>query len=153
MATPPPAPQLSRSLEDYLETIYELLRDRREARVRDIAEARGVKAGSVSPALKRLAAMGLVDYAQREHIGLTPLGERVARRVHDRHRLLERLFEDVLRMPADQAQPVACAMEHSLTPAAMDRLAAMIRFIDEDEQGAAFLTALHAWLDGSGSPS
>ncbi len=83
-------PEITSSLEDYLETIYELQRDGREVRVRDIAEARGVKAGSVSPALRRLADQGLIDYTRRAHIGLTPLGERAAQRIHARHRLLER---------------------------------------------------------------
>ena len=47
---------LTAALEDYLETIYQLVRKQSFARVRDIAKARDVKAGSVSPALKRLLA-------------------------------------------------------------------------------------------------
>jgi len=139
-------PALTRSLEDYLETIYELLRDHREARVRDIAEARGVKAGSVSPALRRLADLGLVDYAQREHIGLTPLGEAAARKVYDRHRLLERLFQHVLQLPPADADPIACAMEHSLTPVAMARLERLLDLLDSHDDGRAFLEAFHARL-------
>ena len=56
---------LSSSLEDYLETIYRLIGSRSVARVRDIAKARDVKPASVSPALKRLQDLGLVDYVQR----------------------------------------------------------------------------------------
>ncbi len=37
-------PQLSSSLEDYLETVFALVRDKTVARVRDIAKARGVRA-------------------------------------------------------------------------------------------------------------
>jgi DtxR family Mn-dependent transcriptional regulator len=140
-------PGLTRSLEDYLETIYELQRDRQVARVRDIAEARGVKAGSVSPALRRLYRLGLVDYARRERIGLTPRGERLARRIYARHRLLEQLFQDVLLLPPADAEPVACAMEHSLSPAAMDRLARFLEFLEVRSEGSELLASFHAWLD------
>ncbi len=153
MAASTPGFHLTRSLEDYLETIYALIRDQRVVRVRDIAEARGVKPGSVSPALRRLSALGLVDYTQRGHIGLTPQGERLARRVYARHRVLERLLGDVLLLPQQDAEPVACAMEHSLTPAAMDRLTLFLEYLEEHGEGRSFLADFHAWLgseDGTG---
>jgi DtxR family transcriptional regulator, Mn-dependent transcriptional regulator len=149
MASPSNGIVLTRALEDYLETIYELLRERHEARVRDIAEARGVKAGSVSPALRRLSDLGLLDYTRRGHIGLTPTGERLARRIHARHRALEQLFVQVLAMDPTDAEPVACAMEHSLTPAAMDRLARFLEYLDVHDRGRGFLAEFHAWLEGS----
>ena len=71
---------LTPSLEDYLETIYLLQQGTSEARVRDIATARDVKASSVSPALKRLADMGYLSYIQRESIRLTETGKIAARR-------------------------------------------------------------------------
>ncbi|MFH1467980.1 MAG: metal-dependent transcriptional regulator [Pseudomonadota bacterium] len=139
-------PRLTRALEDYLETILALSQARGEVRVRDIAEAREVKAGSVSPALRRLAALGLVDYAQREFIGLTPEGAHLARRVTDRHRLLERFLVEVLQVPAAEAEPVACAMEHSLTPGSMRQLVRFLEFLDERPESRAFLDAFHASL-------
>jgi DtxR family Mn-dependent transcriptional regulator len=147
MAAGPPPPELSSSLEDYLETIYELHRDGREVRVRDIAEARGVKAGSVSPALRRLAQQGLIDYTRRAHIGLTPHGERAAQHIRARHRLLERLFREVLLLEDEQAEPVACAMEHHLTPATTARLRSLLTYLDQRSEGRAFLASFHAWLD------
>jgi DtxR family transcriptional regulator, Mn-dependent transcriptional regulator len=122
-------PLLTSALEDYLETIYELVRKQSFARVRDIARARGVKAGSVSPALKRLSDMGLVDYARREYVTLTEAGEHEARRVYARHRLLSHFFENVLQMPHEAADREACAMEHSLSDEGMDRLVRFFEFL------------------------
>jgi DtxR family Mn-dependent transcriptional regulator len=119
---------LSRSLEDYLETIYELVRDHKVARVKDIAGARGVKPGSVSPAMRRLADAGLIRYEQREYIDLTPRGERLARRVLARHNLLTRFFSEILLMDADEAEADACAMEHNLSDEGMDRLTRLFEF-------------------------
>ena len=122
-------PSLTGALEDYLETIYELVRKQSFARVRDIARARGVKAGSVSPALRRLADLGLVDYARREYVTLTEAGEHEARRVFARHQLLSKFFENVLQMPHEAAQSEACAMEHSLSDEGMDRLVRFFEFL------------------------
>lgn len=127
--TPDSRSELTTALEDYLETIFELIRDKPVARVRDIASARGVKAGSVTPAMRRLADLGYVEYGQREYIQLTPLGEREARRIYARHQLLTRFFAEVLALPEDEAQENACAMEHSLSDQAMDRLVRFFEFV------------------------
>ncbi len=122
-------PELTGSLEDYLETIYELVGEKKFARVKDIAKARDVRPGSVSPAMKRLAELGMIEYVRREYIGLTPQGERRARRVLARHHLLTRLFEDILQMAPEAADSEACAMEHSLSDDGMDRLVRFFEFL------------------------
>lgn len=121
--------ELTDSLEDYLETVYELVRDQKVARVRDIARARNVRPASVSPAMRRLAELGLIEYERREYIGLTPAGEVAARRVVARHQILVRLFEEILRMAPEAAQVDACAMEHSLSDEAVDRLVRFFEFL------------------------
>ncbi|MBI5546703.1 MAG: DtxR family transcriptional regulator [Deltaproteobacteria bacterium] len=121
--------QLSSALEDYLETIYLLVQQNGFARVKEIAKAREVKAASVSIALRRLAELDLVQYVRREYVALTPRGEQLGRRVFARHRLLTRFFEEVLQMPAEAAGQQACAMEHSLTDEAMNRLASFFEFL------------------------
>lgn len=121
--------ELTPALEDYLETVYELVRDNKVARVRDIARARDVRAGSVTPAMKRLAELGLVEYTQREYITLTPDGEAEARRIYARHQLLTRFFAEVLSLPLDEARENACSMEHSLSDQAMDGLARFFEFL------------------------
>ena len=122
-------PGISSALEDYLETVYLLVQEHGFARVKDIARARDVKAASVSVALRRLADLDLVRYERREYIALTPAGEQAGRRVLTRHRLLARFFEEVLRMPAGAASEQACALEHSLTDDAVDRLVKFFEFL------------------------
>lgn len=121
--------EISSSLEDYLETIYLFVQEQGFARVKDVAKARDVKAASVSIALRKLAEMDLVRYERREYIALTPDGEKAGRKVFSRHRLLTRFFEEVLSMPAAAASEQACAMEHSLTDEAMDRLVRFFEFL------------------------
>ena len=145
--------RLTGSLEDYLETIYDLVREHKVARVKDIARLRGVKPGSVSPAMRRLAALGLIRYEQREFIDLTAEGEARARRVVARHQILETFFRDILQMSPKAADADACAMEHTLSTGAMDRLARLVEVLESDaELGAALLDRLADEIGGSRSP-
>lgn len=121
------AQNLTPSLEDYLETIYLLQIGTNEARVRDIATERDVKASSVTPALKRLADMGYLAYVQRESIRLTETGMVAARRVYAKHVLLFQFFHDILGMEPEKAREEACGLEHALSDDGMDRF---VRFFE-----------------------
>ncbi|MFB3855217.1 MAG: DtxR family transcriptional regulator [Vicinamibacterales bacterium] len=146
------ADRLSASLEDYLETIYELVRDQKVARVRDIARARGVRAASVTPAMRRLVELCLIRYEKREYIDLTPEGQREAQRVFSRHQVLKRFFEQVLGMPGRSALADACAMEHSLSPEGMDHMVRFFEFLDRSSEGQLFLDRFHRESLRNGEP-
>lgn len=135
--------QLTSALEDYLETIFELVRDHQIARIRDIAKARSVRPASVSPAMKRLADLGLIEYERREFITLTPSGERIARRIYARHQLLSRFFIDVLKVEKEIATSDACQMEHSISDRTMDGLARFIEFVESCDEGQELLSRFH----------
>ena len=142
--TSPKANGLTSALEDYLETILQLVNEQSFARVKDIASARDVKAASVSPALKRLADLGMVNYARREYVTLTEKGEAAARRVYARHQILSRFFEKVLQMSHEAAESEACAMEHSLTNEGMERLVRFFEFLVScPESSNGFLDRFH----------
>jgi DtxR family transcriptional regulator, Mn-dependent transcriptional regulator len=121
---------LTPALEDYLESIYQLVRDSGFARIRDIARARNVRAASVTPAMRRLDDLGLIRYERREYVVLTPQGEDAARRVFGRHQLLSRFFATFLGLGLAEAESNACAVEHVLSPAAIDKLARYFEFIE-----------------------
>ncbi len=121
---------LSEALEDYLEIILGLSLERRTIRVRDIARAKAVRMPTVTWALHRLSERGLVRYEAREYIELTAQGEAIARRVASRHGFLTRFLADVLGVPTTQAEEDACGLEHHLSPASLERLAAFVEYID-----------------------
>ena len=124
-----PESSLSTSLEDYLETIYELSGSGATVRVKDIADARSVKAASVSVALNKLAELGHVNYEPRGRISLTESGLKIGRKMLSRHKLLCRFFADVLQLPKNEAEVQACAMEHSLTDSGMNQLVRFFEFL------------------------
>jgi DtxR family transcriptional regulator, Mn-dependent transcriptional regulator len=124
------SPALTPALEDYLETIYRLMSKTGSARVRDIADARNVRPGSVSPAMKRLDQMGLIEYEKREQIGLTAEGVKAASSIYSKHRVLRRFFSSFLGLPPEIAEQDACTMEHSLSPEAIDKLVRYFEYIE-----------------------
>jgi len=120
---------LSGALEDYLRTVGDEIQARGVARVRDIARSLNVKAPSVTSALKRLAGLGLIDYAQREYVQLTDEGKREVQRIAARRRVLSWFFEEVLALAPAEATENACAIEHVLSAQAMDRLVSLFEFV------------------------
>ncbi len=121
---------LTPALEDYLETIWTILQRQKVARVKEIAEAHDVRMASVTPALKRLSKLGLVEYSPRGLVDLTPDGERFARRIKARHDLLQRFFTDVLGVSEESAQADAHAIEHVITDESLDHMVRWFEYLE-----------------------
>ena len=115
---------LSARLEDYVETILQLERTSRVARVSEIAARLDVSSPSVTGALKVLTARGLVSHAPYGHVTLTEEGTRIATEVERRHVLIRDFLTGVLSLPADKAEATACKLEHVLEPEVLDHFVA-----------------------------
>lgn len=121
---------LSENLEDYLETILRLEKANKVARVKDIAEMRGVLRGSVTGALKSLSEKGLINYEPYSFITLTRKGAAIAGEITRRHRVIKDFLVHVLQLDQETAEDNACRMEHAMDRAAVDRLVAFIDYVD-----------------------
>lgn len=100
--------------EDYVEAIAELIKDRGEARVRDLAEMMGVSHVTVSRTVTRLVAAGLVTTEPYRPIELTPAGMRLAEECERRHEIvLDFLLK--LGVPRKQAELDAEGIEHHVS--------------------------------------
>ena len=125
------AADISDKLEDYLEAIFQIVSEKRVARVSDIAAAMGVQMPSVTGALKHLTEHGLVNYEPYRHVTLTPDGARIARSMVRRHDVLKTFITDVLDVPDEIADHDACGMEHALSDETLGRLTEFLQFIEE----------------------
>lgn len=121
---------LSASLEDYLEAIFHIVREKQAARPKDIAGRLEVGNSSVTGALKALAARELVNYAPYDVVTLTPAGEKAARDVVRRHETLREFFIKVLAADQHLAEVAACQMEHAVPPALIDRFVHFVEFVE-----------------------
>jgi Mn-dependent DtxR family transcriptional regulator len=78
----------SSTVEDYLERILELINSKGYARVVDIAAALEISQASVTNMVQRLDAEGLLNYEKYRGLVLTEAGEKLARSIAHRHKLL-----------------------------------------------------------------
>jgi DtxR family Mn-dependent transcriptional regulator len=122
--------QISESLEDYLKIIFQLERERRVARVKDIAARKGVRMASVTGALRRMSKEGLVHYGAREFVELTDEGSELARKVLQRNDFLRQFLSLTLGLDVKTAERDACAIEHHLSSETLARLAAFYQFME-----------------------
>jgi len=143
------AKPLSRSLEDYLETIFLLQREHQVARAKEIADRLGVRQASVTGALRSLAGKGLINYAPYEFVTLTATGEKTAREVLRRHNTIKRFLSALLGLEDEVAETEACKMEHALSKPVRERLMRFMEFVDLcPRTGADWLSGFrHFWSD------
>lgn len=112
---------MTQSLEDYIEVIYVLIRDRHTARVRDIASSLKVKMPSVVKAIAELKRLGLANQEPYGDVELTLKGRRTATVILNRHNQI-RDFLIKLGVSARVADKDACQMEHILSAETMDKI-------------------------------
>jgi len=122
---------LSASLEDYLEAIFNLAGESNAARSKDIAKLLSVSKSSVTGALRALRKKGLANYKPYDYVTLTDVGQEAAAEVVRKHNILKAFFVKVLGVEADIAQQAACKAEHILGPEVIARLLCFIEFITQ----------------------
>jgi DtxR family transcriptional regulator, Mn-dependent transcriptional regulator len=92
---------------EYLEALYEMAEESIPTQQARVAEWLGVTAASVSEAVKRLTARGLISTDGRRHVRLTPDGDALARTLVRRHRLAERFLVEIVGLPWHRAHEEA----------------------------------------------
>ena len=135
------AHNLSESLEDYLEAIFNLTRHSAVARSRDIAEGLGVARPSVTGALRLLAKRGLVNYQPYGLVSLTKAGQAKAAAVAKKHDIIKSFFIDVLGVEAASAAEAACRAEHTLGKHIVGKLMSFVQFVTHKQEGGNNLVA------------
>ncbi|MBW1783430.1 MAG: metal-dependent transcriptional regulator [Deltaproteobacteria bacterium] len=120
---------LTPTMEDYLEAIFNLGKEKRAVRVRDIAKRLGVKMPTVTNMLKTLNERGLIDYEKYEYLELTEQGADVGQEIDRRHHVLRSFLTDILGIDFDIADEEACKMEHAVSPSTLDEFVVFMEFI------------------------
>ncbi|HOO73272.1 MAG TPA: metal-dependent transcriptional regulator [Spirochaetota bacterium] len=125
---------LTSNMEDYIETIWLLSKEKKVVRVKDIAGSLEIKMPSVTAALNKLKEMELIEYEKYGFIELTEKGKTAAQKVYGRHSCLRDFFHKVLQIDLDQANADACRVEHVLSPDACSRLSSFLDFYSGEQK-------------------
>ncbi len=126
---------LTAAHEDYLKAIYRLGGQGEAVTNSALAAHLGVAPASATNMVKKLADLGLVEYAPYQDIALTPDGEKVALEVLRHHRLLELYLHDKLNLPWDQVHDEAERLEHVISEALEDAISTALNNPTVDPHG------------------
>ncbi len=120
---------LTRTSENYLKAIYNIIQKKGYARTRDISRELEISPPSVTEMLKKLNDRGLVNYERYGGVTLTKTGERVAKSVKTRYDTIRTLLEIIL-VSDKTAERDACNIEHEISPETVEQLTKFVKFVE-----------------------
>lgn len=119
-------------MEDHIEIIYSLIEQKGYARVSDIAEALSVLPSSVTKMVQKLDKDGYLIYERYRGLMLTPKGQKLGKRLLQRHDLLEQ-FLRLIGVDEDKIYGDVEGIEHHLSWNSIDRIADLVQLLEEDK--------------------
>ena len=114
---------ISKSLEEYLKTMYVLRKQNGNVRVTDVAEKMNCSKAGVNKALNNLKDNGLINYEPYGTIEITADGEDLAQKILESYDIVFVFLKDVLGMETEKAEIEAENMKTSMSDDTINKLA------------------------------
>ncbi len=114
---------ISKSLEEYLKTMYVLKKQNGNIRVTDIAEKMNCTKPSVNKALNNLKTANLVNYETYGPIEITEKGEDLAKKVLEAYDIVYVFLKDVLNLEKNEAEVEAEKIKSAINDNTINSLA------------------------------
>ena len=114
---------ISKSLEEYLKTMYVLKQKNGNIRVTDIAKQMNCSKPSVNKAINNLKEKGLLNYETYGTIELTQDAENLAKKILETYDIVFLFLKDVLEMNPEAAKVEAEQMKTSMSDETINSLA------------------------------
>jgi DtxR family Mn-dependent transcriptional regulator len=105
----------TRSVEDFLKSVYSLQQKSERVSTNALAEVLSISPPSVTDMARRLESAGLVDYRKYYGVRLTDDGMAIALRVVRRHRLIELYLVNELGYDLHEVHEEAERLEHAVS--------------------------------------
>jgi DtxR family transcriptional regulator, Mn-dependent transcriptional regulator len=107
---------LTEAIEEYVEKLFWFQEAGIEATQANLARAMQVSQPSVTEMVRRLIDEGLVERDERKRLQFTTEGEKVAKHIVSRHRLIEAYLVSEFGIPWDEVHEEAHTFEHAISP-------------------------------------
>ena len=114
---------ISKSLEEYLKTMYILKKQNGNIRVTDVAQKMNCSKPRVNKALNNLKEAELVNYETYGTIELTKQGKDLAKKVIEAYDIVYLFLKDVLNVDEAHAEKEAEKIKTSITDDTLNKLA------------------------------
>jgi len=116
--------------QEYIEVIRDLENEKKVARVKDIADRRGVSRSSVSIILNQLLEKDLIAHEQYGHVSLSRKGRRLANDLERRHQAIKEFLVKVLGVSEENAERDACKFEHDISKESFTAFSGFLAFVE-----------------------
>lgn len=127
---------LSTSTQNYLKAVWSLAEwSQTPVTATLIAAKTELKLSSVSDAVRKLSAQGLLVHSPYGSVELTPTGQEYALAMVRRHRLIESFLVSVLGYGWDQVHDEAENLEHAVSDFLVNRIDEFLNFPSRDPHG------------------
>jgi len=128
--------ELSTSTQNYLKAIWGLMEWSDEPVTATLIASRtGLRLSSVSDAVRKLAAQGLLEHAPYGSVEFTAMGRAYALEMVRRHRLIETFLISALGYSWDQVHDEAENLEHAVSDFMIDRIDTSLDYPERDPHG------------------
>ena len=114
---------ISKSLEEYIKTMYILKKQSGNIRVTDIANKMNCTKPSVNKAIYNLKDNGLLNYESYGTIELTEEGENLAKKILEAYDIVYVFLKDVLNLDEEDAKKEAEKITLTMTDDTINKLA------------------------------
>ena len=114
---------ISKSLEEYLKTMYVLKKQNENIRVTDIANKMNCTKPSVNKAINNLKEEKLINYETYGTIELTEEGEKLAKKILETYDIIYVFLKEVLNLDDEIAQNEAEKIKSSISDETINKLA------------------------------
>ncbi len=114
---------ISKSLEEYLKTMYILRQKNGNIRVTDIADKMNCSKPSVNKAINNLKENGLINYELYGSIEFTEDGENLAKKILETYDIIFLFLKDVLNIEPEIAEREAEKIKMSMSDETINKLA------------------------------
>jgi DtxR family Mn-dependent transcriptional regulator len=125
---------MSESVEMYLVMTAMLRRGKQPVPLSRLAEKLAISPVSTNEMCRKLAERGLVEYQPYKGVTLTPEGNTRAQRILRRRRLWETFLHEKLFLDKQEADAIACQLEHVSSDNLTEQLAAFLAQHTPDNQ-------------------
>ena len=124
--------KLSSNMEDYLEGIAAIKKEKGVVRIKDIGKFMKVKMPSVTSAVKVLTDMGYINHEKYGYVDITQEGKKKAETIQAKHDVMVKFLTDILNVEEQISIKDACKMEHSISGETFSKLVEFVKSFEQN---------------------
>jgi DtxR family Mn-dependent transcriptional regulator len=121
-----------KTIEDYVELIYVLQKEKQKVHTSDIANTFNINPASVTEMFQKLSKEQYITYEKYTGVNLTHKGEKIAIQTKQKHDTLKN-FLLILGLDVKTADEDACLIEHTINPKTMKKLTRFVEFVNHTD--------------------